>query len=93
MPGRLSLDASAAQQDSARAATPRIVGFMSRSLPEALEQAEELADWFEEKGPSPDNQRPVEEYYLEYVAETRDLVGADMKTDHICRHGRRELSG
>lgn len=53
-------------------------GLMSRSLPEATEQAEALADWFEEQGPSPDSKRPVEEYYLEYLAETRNLVGAEI---------------
>ena len=51
---------------------------MPRSLREANEQAEELADWFEVAGPSPDNQRPVEEYYLEYIAEAKHLVRADI---------------
>ena len=39
-----------------------------------MEQAEELADWFEAHGPSPDSQRPVEEYYVEYIAEVRNTA-------------------
>lgn len=35
------------------------------------ERAEQLADWFEASGPSPDSQRPVADYYLEYIAEIR----------------------
>lgn len=41
-----------------------------------MEQAEELADWFEAHGPSPDSQRPVEEYYLEYIVEVRHTARA-----------------
>jgi len=43
-----------------------------------MEQAEELADWFEEHGPSPDSKRPVEEYYLEYITEVRDTARAEI---------------
>ena len=44
---------------------------MPRSFQEAIEQADELADWFEKHGPSPENQRPVAEYYLDYIADVR----------------------
>lgn len=47
---------------------------MPRTLQEAMEQAEALADWFEAEGPSPDNWRPVEEYYLEYIVEVREAA-------------------
>ncbi len=43
-----------------------------------MEQAEELADWFEEHGPSPDSKRPVEEYCLEYITEVRDTARAEI---------------
>ena len=43
-----------------------------------MEQAEELADWFEAHGPSPDSKRPVEEYYLEYITEMRDTARAEI---------------
>ena len=53
-------------------------GHMPQSLQEATEQAEALADWFEAEGPSPDNQRPVKEYYLEYISEVRDSAWAEI---------------
>ena len=43
-----------------------------------MEKAEELADWFEAEGPSPDNKRPVKEYYLEYISEVRDSAWAEI---------------
>lgn len=43
---------------------------MPRTLQEALDDAERLADWFEAEGPSPDNQVPVLDYYLELLADT-----------------------
>ena len=46
-------------------------GRVPRSFQEVFDQAEELADWFEEHGPSPESQRPVAEYYLDYIAEVR----------------------
>ncbi|MCY4424127.1 MAG: hypothetical protein OXC06_13780 [Acidimicrobiaceae bacterium] len=51
---------------------------MHRSLQEAMDEAEELADWFEAEGPSPENRRPVKEYYLEYISEERDSARAEI---------------
>ena len=42
---------------------------MPRSLQEAIADAEHLADWFEAEGPSPENQAPVLDYYLELLAD------------------------
>ena len=45
---------------------------MPWSLEEDIDDPDELADWFEQHGPSPDNRRPIKEYWLEYIAEVRD---------------------
>lgn len=51
---------------------------MQWSLQEATEEAEELADWFERHGPSPDHKRPVKEYYIEYISEEKDSAWAEI---------------
>lgn len=51
---------------------------MPRSLQEAIEEAEELADWFEAEGPSPDNWRPANEYYLECITEVREAARSEI---------------
>lgn len=45
---------------------------MPWSVEEDIDDADDLADWFEQHGPSPGNRRPMKEYWLEYVAEVRD---------------------
>lgn len=44
---------------------------MPRSIQEILEHADELADRLEHYEPSPDDERPVEEYLLERAAVAR----------------------
>ena len=44
---------------------------MPRSIQEILDHADELADRFERYEPSPDDERPVEEYLLERAAVAR----------------------
>ena len=46
---------------------------MARSLEEVIEEAEELADWFEAEGPSPENQRPVSEFFLGCIVDALSL--------------------
>ena len=49
---------------------------MPRSPEEVTEEAEELADWFEQHGPSPDNQRPVSEFFVGCVVDAVSLGDA-----------------
>jgi hypothetical protein len=44
---------------------------MPRSIQEILDHADELAERFENYEPSPDHERPVEEYLLERAAVAR----------------------
>lgn len=44
---------------------------MPWSLEVDIDDPDELADWFEQHGPSPDNRRPIKEYWLECIAEVR----------------------
>lgn len=46
---------------------------MPRPLHEAIRQADEIADWFEAEGPSPDNAIPASEYFLGLLGDVRDL--------------------
>ena len=52
---------------------------MPRTLQEIIDSQEELADWFEAEGPSPDNAIPASEYFLGLLADVRD-AGAR----HVC---------
>ncbi len=44
---------------------------MPRSIQEILDQADELSERFEDYEPTPDDERPVEEYLLERAALAR----------------------
>lgn len=46
---------------------------MTRSLEEVVEEAEQLADWFEQHGPPPENQRPVSEFFVGCVVDAVSL--------------------
>ncbi|MCY4424132.1 MAG: hypothetical protein OXC06_13805 [Acidimicrobiaceae bacterium] len=46
---------------------------MPRSLEEVIDEAEELADWFERHGPPPENQRPVSEFFVGCVVDAVSL--------------------
>ena len=49
---------------------------MPRTLQEIIESQDELADWFERHGPSPENSIPVSEYFLELLGDVQHS-GAD----------------
>ena len=38
-----------------------------------MQQADEIADWFEAEGPSPENEIPVSEYFLGLLADVSPL--------------------
>lgn len=42
---------------------------MPRSLQEVIDNQDEIADWFEKHGPSPESRRPVSEFYLGCIAD------------------------
>ena len=44
---------------------------MPRPLDEVIQHADEIADWFEAEGPSPENEIPVSEYFLGLLADVR----------------------
>ena len=49
---------------------------MPRPIREVIESQDEIADWFEAEGPSPENEIPVSEYFLGLLGDVRDQ-GAD----------------
>ena len=49
---------------------------MPRPIREVIENQDEIADWFETEGPSPENQMPVSEYFLGLLADV-GAQGAD----------------
>ena len=46
---------------------------MPRPLREVIEHQDEIADWFETEGPSPDDEMPVVDYFLGLLVDVRDL--------------------
>lgn len=46
---------------------------MPRPLHEVIKNQDEIADWFEAEGPSPDNTIPVSEYFLGLLADVQNL--------------------
>lgn len=61
------------------------MGDVAWTLREAIERQDELADWFESEGPSPENRRPVWEFFLGIAAraaspcEQAEAVGAALR--------------
>lgn len=56
---------------------------MPRPLHEAIRHAEEIADWFETEGPSPENEIPVAEYFLGLLADVQSQ-GEDKVRGAVC---------
>lgn len=46
---------------------------MALPIREVVDKQNEIADWFETAGPSPDTEMPVSEYWLGLLADVRDL--------------------
>ena len=55
---------------------------MPRAPEEVLEEAEKLADWFEQHGTSPENQQPVSQFFIGCIVDAvrlgdaRDIAAA-----------------
>ena len=50
-----------------------LCGGMPRPLQEIIDSQDEIADWFEQHGPCPDNPIPASDYFLGLLADFRGL--------------------